>query len=84
MLAKYRAGQPNAAGVERALRIHGAPPRGDHEDACAYLERVVPVVTVPFAHAGLHRYAFAVGPHARSVRIARPILPNPKAPFKEG
>jgi hypothetical protein len=77
MLAKYRAGAPNAGAVERALVAHGAPPRVRREDRASYLDRLLPQLTVSFHHAGLHRYAFAIGPHARAVRIARPVLPYP-------
>jgi hypothetical protein len=80
MLAKYRVGSPNAGGVERALVAHGAPPRKEHEERGSYLNRHLPQLTVPFQHAGLHRYAFAIGPHARAVRIARPTLPYPAGP----
>ena len=37
MLAKYRADDPNAMGVERMLLKHGAPPRIADEDGAAYL-----------------------------------------------
>ena len=77
MLAKYRAGDPNAAGVERALVEHGAPPRSPAEDRATYLDRLLPRMTVPFRHGGLHRYAFTIGPHARAVRLTRPTLPYP-------
>ena len=78
MLAKYRAGDPNAGGVERALVAHAAPPRSPAEDRASYLDRLLPRLTVPFHHAGLHRYAFTIGPHARAVRVARPALPYPR------
>jgi hypothetical protein len=78
MLAKYRVGAPNAGGVERALVAHGAPPRAKNEDRRSYLDRLLPQLTVPFRHAGLHRYAFAIGPHAQAVRVARPALPYPR------
>jgi hypothetical protein len=78
MLAKYRAGHPNSAGVERALLAHGGRARAESEDRTDYLKRLLPQLTVPFQHAGLHRYAFAFGPHAQAVRIARPALPNPR------
>ena len=77
MLAKYRAGAPNAGAVERALVARGAPPRAQGEDRPSYLDRLLPRLTVPFLHSGLHRYAFVVGPHARAVRIAQPALPYP-------
>jgi hypothetical protein len=77
MLAKYRAGAPNAGAVERALVAHGASPRTRGEDRASYLDRSLLHLTVPFLHGGLHRYAFAIGPHARAVRIARPALPYP-------
>jgi hypothetical protein len=77
MLAKYRAGAPNAGAVERALVARGAPPRADGEGRLSYLDRLLPHLTVPFQHGGLHRYAFAIGPHSRAVRIARPALPYP-------
>jgi len=77
MLAKYRAGAPNAGAVERALVAHGASPRAHGEDRASYLDRLLPQLTVPFQHGGLHRYAFAIGPHARAVRIAGPALPYP-------
>ena len=77
MLAKYRAGAPNAGAVERALVAHGAPLRAHAEDRASYLDRWLPHLTVPFQHSGLHRYAFAIGPHARAVRIAQPALPYP-------
>jgi len=78
MLAKYRAGDPNAGAVERTLITHGAPPRQAAEDRALYLDRVLPRLTVPFHHAGLHRYAFTIGPHASAVRVSRPALPYPR------
>jgi hypothetical protein len=77
MLAKYRAGAPNAGAVEWALVAHGASPRAHGEDRASYLDRLLPQLTVPFQHGGLHRYAFAIGPHARAVPIARAALPYP-------
>ena len=77
MIAKYRAGDPNAGNVERLLVGQGAPPRAPDEGRVAYLERELPRYTEPFRHGGLHRYAFTIGPHARSVRIARTALPYP-------
>jgi hypothetical protein len=77
MLAKYPAGAPNAGAVERALVAHRAPPRADGEDRTSYLDRLLSHLTVPFQHSGLHRYAFAIGPHARAMRIAQPALPYP-------
>lgn len=78
MLAKYRAGDPNARGLELALVAHGAPPRALDDDPARYLDRLLPRVTQPFRHGGLHRYAFTLGPHARAIRIARPALPYPR------
>ena len=78
LLAKYRAGAPNAGSVERALVGHGAPPRTPDEDRARYLERQLPRLTRPFRHAGLHRYAFVFGPHAGAVRLALPALPAPR------
>ena len=78
LLAKYRAGAPNAGSVERALVSHGAPPRAAAEDRAQYLERQLPRLTAPFRHSGLHRYAFVLGPHAGAVRVARPALPAPR------
>ena len=75
MVAKYRAGDPNAAPVERALLAHGAPARGPGEERGRYLDRLLPLLTVPFPHSGLHRYAFIIGPHRGAVRMARPALP---------
>ena len=77
MVAKYRAGDPNAAPVERALLAHGAPARGPGEERGRYLDRLLRLLTVPFPHAGLHRYAFIIGPHRGAVRVARPALPYP-------
>ena len=77
MLAKFRAGDPNASGVERALVAHGARPCQAGEDRARYLDRFLPDLTVPFRHGGLHRYAFTVGPHGRKVRVSRPALPYP-------
>jgi hypothetical protein len=37
MLAKFRAGDPNASGVERALVAHGARPCQAGEDRARYL-----------------------------------------------
>jgi hypothetical protein len=80
MLAKYRAGHPNAGAVERTLLRHGARSRADSESRSDYLDRVLPQLTVTFHHGGLHRYAFAIGPHAQAVRISQPALPNPRRP----
>jgi hypothetical protein len=77
MLAKYRAGDPNAGGVERALVAHGALARSPAEDPATYLDRFLPRLTLPFRHGGLHRYAFTIGPHARAVRLTRHTLPYP-------
>ena len=77
MVAKYRAGDPNAAPVERALLARGAPARGPGEERGRYLDRLLPLLTVPFPHSGLHRYAFIIGPHPGALRTARPALPYP-------
>jgi hypothetical protein len=78
MIAKYRAGDPNAGSVERALVNHGARPREAAEDPRQYPDRILTTLTVPFRHGGLHRYAFTLGPHARAVRLSRPALPHPR------
>jgi hypothetical protein len=78
MLAKYRARDANAGNVERLLVEHGASRRRTTVDPSAYLDEVLPRLTMPFHHEGLHRYAFTIGQHARAVRIGRITLPYPR------
>jgi hypothetical protein len=70
-LSKVRNGERSSGYVEALLRRAGAPPRWPGEATCAWLERVLPLVSSPYVH-GL------IGRHRRRVRIAAVAHAYPK------
>lgn len=65
--------------VERLLRVHGAPVMAAGEKPTAWLARALDDIGArSLRHAGNHRYAFAIGPGRRHIRIGHDARPYPK------
>lgn len=76
-ISKIRSQDRGRAYAERQLIDAGAPPRLPTEDPCAWLARVLPLITRRLRHEGNHRYGWAL--HRRAWAAASPAkLAYPK------